>query len=259
MRKTYFLLLIITLLPFRFLMAQEILPNITVKNYNGKIIISWKNGYPLEVKNISIQRSFDSSKNFTTIGSVLNPQNLENGFVDEKPPYNKMYYRVFISFDAGAYVFSESVRPVKDMPFPSPIIATDGTNMPVDVTKEPVTATNTVSNPDFLHNDPRSGRPNNHSENIKTEPITYPSRRIFTAKDNNVVIHLDNIETRKYTVRFFDDDNKPLFELNRIKDDYLIIEKVNFLRAGWFYFEVYDNGKLVEKNKFYIPKDGKIL
>ncbi len=81
------------------LSAQEILPAITVKNFSGKIIISWRNQYPLEIKNLNIQRSFDSLKNFSTIGSVLTPQNAENGFVDEAPPYNKMYYRLFISFE----------------------------------------------------------------------------------------------------------------------------------------------------------------
>ena len=40
--------------------------------------------------------------------------------------------------------------------------------------------------------------------------------------------------------------------------EYLIIEKVNFIRSGWYRFELYDNGKIVEKNKFFIPKDGKI-
>jgi hypothetical protein len=264
MHKIFYLLLLGITIPAGKIIAQEILPGITVKNYNGKIIVSWKNEYPLEVKTINIQRSFDSGRNFTTIGSVINPQSMENGFVDEKPPYNKMYYRVFISFDAGAYIFSESVRPVKELPFPSPIIATDGSKIPANNTNPFSGVEVTVDKPGVPHdnrsnpNDPKiSGRPNNHPEN--REMITYPSRRIYTGKDNNVVIHLPNIEVRKYLVKFFDDDNKPLFELSKIKDDYLIIEKVNFLRSGWFYFEVYENGKLIEKNKFYIPKDTRIF
>jgi hypothetical protein len=71
------------------------------------------------------------------------------------------------------------------------------------------------------------------------------------------VISLPDITTKKYAVKFFDEKEKFLFELKNITDDYLIIEKVNFLRAGWFQFNLYENGKLLEKNKFFIPKDGK--
>ncbi|MBS1497513.1 MAG: hypothetical protein JSS85_11630, partial [Bacteroidetes bacterium] len=51
--------------------AQEILPNITVKNISGKIIVSWQSLYNQPTATINIQRSYDSLKNFTTIGSVL--------------------------------------------------------------------------------------------------------------------------------------------------------------------------------------------
>jgi hypothetical protein len=52
-------------------------------------------------------------------------------------------------------------------------------------------------------------------------------------------------------------ENK-LFELTNLKEEYLIIEKVNFIRSGWYRFELFESGQLVEKNKFFIPKDGKI-
>src|SRR5436190_22710839 len=108
MRKNLYFLLLGMILPAGYLFAQEILPAITVKNLKGKVIISWENEYPIKVKTINVQRSYDSTKNFTTIGSVPNPQKVENGFVDAKPPYNKMFYRVFIFFDGGEYIFSES-------------------------------------------------------------------------------------------------------------------------------------------------------
>ena len=259
MHKIFYLIFLCATLSAGKAVAQEILPGITVKNFNGKIIVSWRNEYPLEVKTINIQRSFDSAKNFSTIGSVLNPQNIENGFVDETPPYNKMYYRVFVSFDAGAYVFSESVRPVKESLPPLPLITIE--------TKQPsndasfITPVRPTEKPGAVHNDKalKNGQfKNEHSEITSKEiPVTYPSRRIYTARDNNVVVSLPNADTKKYSVKFFDEETRPLFELNKLKDDYLIIEKVNFLRSGWFYFEVYENNKLIEKNKFYIPKDGK--
>src|SRR5436190_14286470 len=96
--------------------AQKILPSITVKNFGGKIVVSWQNAFTTPVSNILIQRSYDSLKNYSTIGTVLNPQNKENGYTDVNPPYTKMYYRVSIVFEGGAYMISLPERPVKDIP-----------------------------------------------------------------------------------------------------------------------------------------------
>lgn len=279
MRKFFYLLFLGITISHGPLFAQEILPGITVKNYNGKIIVSWRNQYPLEVKTINIQRSFDSTKNFTTIGSVLNPQNIENGFVDEAPPYNKMYYRLFISFDAGTYIFSDPARPVKELSQPSPMITQDVTIVPLkaeEVSKEPVKE---LKKEAIVNNDApiekkvkepvtKNGKKDKKTVQpkiAKTDPVetdenavSYPSKRIYAARDNNIIINLPHFESRKYVVKFFTEDDKPIFELNRIKEEYLIVEKMNFLRAGWFHFEIYENGKLIERNKFFIPKDGRL-
>ena len=248
------------------LTAQETLPGITVKNLNGQIIVSWVNNYKVPVTTINIQRSYDSLKNYTTIGSVLNPQNAENGYADSKPPYNKMYYRVFVSFDGGSYVFSKVARPVKDIPQATASDTNSNsaiTNVPAPDTSFPFliggrdkAAVQTINDP--KNKDPRNILPKTSFPTISnTEVITYPSRRIFTAKDNNVIIYLPEAETKKYSVKFFEDNDAPLFELNKLHENYLIVEKVNFVHAGWFHFEIYENGKLIEKNKFFIAKDGK--
>ena len=46
-----------------------------------------------------------------------------------------------------------------------------------------------------------------------------------------------------------------LFELTKVNEEYLILEKVNFVHSGWFHFEVFENGKLIERNKFLVSKD----
>lgn len=223
--------------------AQETLPDLTVKNFNGKIIVSWQNAYTKPVSNILIQRSYDSLKNYTTIGSVLNPQNKENGYADANPPYNKMYYRVSVSFEGGSYVITKPVRPVKEIP----VEIVDSTSQQANQPKY----------------DPRypwqiNSYPDSISAPIpKKDEITYPSQRIFTGRDNNLVIHLPDAAIKKYTAKFFDDADNFLFEVTRLNDEYLIIEKVNFGHAGWFRFEIYEGGKLIEKNKFLILKDGK--
>jgi hypothetical protein len=214
---------------------QKPLPVIMVKNINNKIIVSWVNDYTKPITTLNIQRSYDSLKNYKTAGSVLSPQSRENGYADVNAPYNKMYYRIFVAFEGGTYAYSNIMRPIKD--------TTKYNNDTND--KYPWMR---LSNRDSGFIEP-PGKPT----------ITYPSSFIFTAKDNNIIIHLSETATRKYSVKFYDETEKFLFEIKRVKEDYLIIEKVNFVHTGWFSFEIYEDGELLEKNKFQITKDIKKL
>lgn len=217
--------------------AQDSLPRITVKNYGGKIVVSWKNPYRTPVTNIFIQRSFDSLKNFTSIGTVLNPQSKENGYSDPNPPYSKMYYRVSVSFEDGSYIISQVRRPVKDS---NSLAATESARDE----RFPWMA---VPVPDSIQTEK------------KTDEITYPSQHIFTGRDNNVVIQLKDARQKKYIVRFYDESNEFLFELNKLTEEFLILEKVNFSHSGWFFFELFEDGVLKEKNKFQLIRDVKGL
>lgn len=239
--------------------AQSTLPDITVKNINGKIIVSWLNDYQMTVTNILIQRSYDSLKGYSTIGSVLNPMNKENGYADANPPYNKMYYRVSVTFEGGKYVISKPVRPVKELP---PVTETEKEDIlnfryPWQVRPLIDSSGNTINLPvkDSIHKAPPLVTPPNLPP-VKREP-TYPSQRIFTARDNNIIIYLPDAPQKKYSVKFYNDANVFLFELNKLQEEYLIIDKVNFVRTGWFFFELFEGDKLIEKNKFQIEKDNK--
>jgi hypothetical protein len=241
--------------------AQETLPNITVVQSGNKVIVSWKNDYPLPVATLNIQRSYDSVKNFTTIGSVLNPQNRENGYADANPPYSNMYYRVFLAFEGGSYVITGSVRPTKDrlyrsfstrVRYPWQLDPTIEVNNPIVPKPEPGINLPTIPNPNLILPTPNPKLPPAKPE------ITFPSKWIYTAKDNNIILHLPQAAAKKYSVIFYNELDKKVFELNNLKEEYLIIEKVNFVRSGWYRFELFDNGMLVEKNKILVPKDGKI-
>lgn len=268
MKKSTLLFLGFFLLANSYLFAQEVLPGITVKNMNGKIIVSWLNDYAKPVTNILIQRSFDSLKNFKTIGSVLNPLNKENGYPDVNPPYNKMYYRLSISFEGGTYVIGPSVRPVKEIQVAipeEPYMTEPEPELQPEPGKQPTAPKDSVKKPATKQPEPNVRFPWQLNQSFdssviippKKDEITYPSNRVFTGRQNNVVIHLPEASVKKYMVKFFDEEERFLFELNKLHEEYLIIEKVNFKHAGWFNFEVYVNGKLIEKNKFYIGKDGK--
>ena len=219
MRKLLFLLFCFTTFFFSPSVAQKSLPHISVKNFNGRNIISWLNQYHRVAKSVYVQRSYDSLRDFSTIAVMLNPENIDNGYLDTKPPYKNNYYRIFIAFDGGAYVFSEVKKAEKT---------------------EPLTEL-TVGDSIALWALRPDTRPHNSS--------------IYIGKENNVIIELPDAEIKRYSIKFFDEGDKPVFELTKLHEPYLTLEKVNFIHAGWYYYELYEKGKLLEKNKFYLPKD----
>jgi Outer membrane receptor proteins, mostly Fe transport len=91
--------------------AQDTLPKISV-TYNGRTIISWVNPYTA-VTSINIQKSSDSSKNFKTIGSVSDPGKERNSFTDTAPISLNMFYRLFISFNGGSYIYTHAYPSIK--------------------------------------------------------------------------------------------------------------------------------------------------
>lgn len=82
-----------------------------------------------------------------------------------------------------------------------------------------------------------------------------PSIYVFTDKEGNISIRLPEAPAHKYSIHFFDEKNNPVFNLGAVKESPLTLDKSNFLQSGWYKFELYEDGKLKEKNKFFIPKD----
>ena len=242
-----FLIVCFLFLLFTKINAQQVtLPLLNIKSIGTKVIVSWKQDYKKVIATLNIQRSFDSLKNFKTIGEVLSPQSIENGYIDANAPYNKMYYRVFVAFEGGSYEYSNTYRAKKDT-------ATRKSN-DTDLTNQfPITAANNQI--PWLRAKPKD---NIQILEEKTK-ITYPSQRIYTLKDNNIIISLPDTKTSKYSIKFYDELDKFLFEIKKVKEDNFIIEKVNFGHSGWFKFEIYENGELIESNKFQILKPQKGL
>jgi hypothetical protein len=216
MHKLVFILFFFLILQ-KISFAQDTLPKVSVTQRSNKVLISWTNPFA-SVTTINIQRSHDSLKNFTTIGSVLNVTAKSNGFVDAKEFIPAQYYRLFISFEGGSYIFTQSHRPG------------------IDTLK---------AIPEALES----------QQPVKTWFV--PSKLVYTGKDNNVIIALPDAEKKKYSIKFFEEDGSPIFELKKIPESWLTLDKVNFSHAGLFNFEIYSDDVLMEKHKIYIPKDGK--
>ena len=324
--------------------AQETLPGFSASlKYNGKVLISWRNGYP-SINQISIQRSSDSLRNFTTLITVPDPRIPENGFVDGKAHGSKMFYRIFILFPDSKYMFTKSRRAIPEAPeqpvataksVPVDKIKTDHPTQnqiaaPTEQLKTQVAVTTPKVEDQYLVlpkidnsriyymmentgmkkpsiNSPGKIKPptievqktlivrrrdsiimqlagtqvrrfsdsllkqtkdtllfvnadtlqiNPYIEIYKEPKEVYKiSTYVFTSKDGNVTIALADFSHKKYFVAFYETDDTPILEVKEIHDAMLIIDKTNFGHTGWFKFELYEDGKLKEKNKLLIPRE----
>lgn len=212
--------------------AQDTLLNFSLKNIgNGRIVIGWVNNYT-NIKQITIQRSFDSLAGFKSLLSVTDPTTPQNGYVDTKATTDHMYYRLYIMLDKGIFLFSDSKQPVPDSlnkaTFPNSIGKLSEIEKVVDPT-------------------------------VKDKPYQdgfMPSLLVYTHRDGYVRISLPLDEKpKKYSIKFYEEAGPLLFELKELKEKNFKIDKTNFYHAGWFRFELFEDGKLLEKNKFYLEKD----
>jgi hypothetical protein len=224
MKRIYFILFVLfTSTAY----SQDTLPKFGVKNVGkNRYIVGWVNTYGL-VKQISIQRSFDSLKNFTTILSVADPNARENGFADTKAPNDHMFYRLFVVLDKGQFFFTESKKAVLDTAKLTQITV-------IEKIKD---TTGTIKTP------------------VPKKPEFVPSFYVYTNHDGYVFINLPDADKKKYHIKFFEEDDSFLFEIKTIRETALTLDKTNFIHAGWFKFELYNEEKLVEKNKFYLAKE----
>lgn len=244
--------------------AQDTLPRLSVKSIINQIIISWKNNYGAKVSVINIQRSKDSLKNFITIGSVLNPLNKENGYVDHKVNTAPMFYRVFVAFEGGTYLFSAAHRPFIDTFYTvRNVRSTETSIVAKEEIQNSVAPESNVNLPSVILKEPVvQDSFDNFLPKVKIPKIVVPigfvpSKYIFTNKENNLILHLPDAEILKYSLKFFDDKKLQILEIKKITEPYLLLEKVNFLHTGWFYYELFEDGIFLEKYKFYIGREGK--
>jgi hypothetical protein len=82
-----------------------------------------------------------------------------------------------------------------------------------------------------------------------------PSVHVYTTPQGQVVMVLPPEKTNQFTLKFYKDDGTPLFTMNKVRDSHVTIDKTNFIRSGWFRFELYENNAMKEKNRFFIPRE----
>ncbi len=339
--------------------AQDTLPSFSaVRKPGNKVLVSWTNPYGTRIRQLSIQRSRDSLRQFKSIISLPDPTVLLNGYVDTKSPDTLQFYRIYILLDSGRYVFSPAKKPVKYVP-PPPVAKAEKPKTPPPgykpprpvLTDEELKAEAAKKNPTSqpAQNKPEPGARKeqvqeklnqSQQEKEKTTPPatgnkvpetappvlppvenkpapalpppalpekTYQVKRgdtlkspilesalkrfrdsitlktkdtlvsvvndtliirpfvakevfktskyVFTDKSGLLHIELPDATRKAYKVRFYEENKTFLFEVKNIRDQVLLLDKANFGHAGWFLFELYEDGDLKEKNRFFIGRD----
>lgn len=246
--------------------AQKGLPSFNVSDAgNGKVRIEWVNQFNDGCIQLNIQMSYDGLNYFRTIFSTLSPELPRNGFVYNAPNANTLYYRIFYVLTGGSYYFTEAKQITSGFDETGDIINNEDSAFLITVRNSDSVIATLSRNQFLLFRDSITNFTKdslfllNEQEvllkKFNIEDLWIPSIYIYTDNSGDVKVNLPEAKQKKYFIEIFDEDHKKLFSFHKISDTELIIEKVNFVHAGWYYFELYEQDKLVEKNKFYLARD----
>ena len=272
--------------------SQDILPHFSARQLSPeRVQISWKNPYK-GCNQLAIQRSYDSLRFFKTIFSPQSPELPQNGFIDNTPaPGVKVFYRIFYVLADGNYFFTKSQQPVISIEKKEAKTEHDKSVIkqevePVEMPDEPEIDTVVVKpihwvsifkkSKDSLINkiDIDFFKKYRDSVRIKTKdtivtvgideymikpfvpkPVWKPSKYLYTNTDGYIILKVPELMNHKYRIVFTEEKGEEIFTLKNVTDEYLMIDKSNFPHAGWFFYIMYEDGKIFEKNKFFVERD----
>jgi len=267
MKNVFFFLLSIFVFG-NILHAQQGRLNVAVsKLTDTKVKIEWTNPYGDSIVQLNVQKSWDSVRNFRTVFVPLSPELPQNGYVDETNGYNMQYYRVFYVLGNGTFFFTKAKKVASGSDFTNEIPEDQkvDTNLIVTVHDDDtvIAQLNYKQYKRFKDSIINFTKDTLYSLTDADVLLRYysnnvgwiPSTRVFTNTDGYVQIFLADALQKNYRIRFFDEHHKPLFNIQHVDQVQLILDKTNFMRSGWFYFELFEDNKVKERNKFYIPKD----
>lgn len=223
--------------------CQPILPNIISITQHGMNLLSWTNQYD-GIKSISVQRSSDSSYNYTTIGYVKGLKKGPQDFIDAHPALGNNWYRLYIIFASDLTWYSNRFKLHVDsarllaVRGPSPsndsLQKIAGTLRITDTNAAVVAATKPVISLGASDANGPDAYAYIRSQYVFTNPFT-----------GHINVEIKDAKQFKYSLQFFDAKNARVLEVARISEPAVIIDKRNFQHKGLYRFElVRDKEKL---------------
>jgi len=267
--KRVFVLLLIALCSFLKLSAQqmkEALPEFAVQVVGkDKIRISWVNPYGEDCIQINVQRSYDSLRSYKTVFSTPSPELPENGFIDNYYDGVKVYYRIFYMLSSNAYFFTKTKRAglgFIDESLASQLNDADTvTIMTADTILARFPYSHFLKFKDSIYINTKDSLLSVGNNTILLKPYIYngawrASAYLFTDRAGIINLKLPMAKEKRYSLHVYEGDTRSqIFFIRRITETELMIDKTNFLHAGWFTFELYEDDKLKERNKLYVQKE----
>ena len=270
-RNLLLFFLLICCMPFAKAYAQPELPDMVGISQKGLNILSWTCQYD-GIKSIAVQRSADSIFNYVTIGYVKNLKKGQQAFIDGHPNPGKNWYRLLISFSSDLTWYSNRMKlhvDSADLMKQRVVLSNDSlqkmasrvhfndTNIVMNGngknTGNSITnvTTTTVANAMAGATGTTTGTT---AKPVPAKPVltlTIPeatgvdaysyikSEYVFTNPfTGHVNVELKDSKDHNYTLVFYDQKDKRVLDIPRIKDPAVIIDKRNFQKKGMYSFEL---------------------
>ncbi len=270
--------------------AQQMLPDFEVVNRgSNRVVISWVNRFG-DLAQLNVQRSYDGKK-FTTVYTAPSPELPQNGYTELARPGVAAMYRIFYVMPGGAYYFTKAKYP--DYAPEDNGKATDDRRDQVDESQI-TDMQKAIRNPDgeaydslidrnyFIINSDTLLTTLNGKQLLQfrdsilnyTRDTLYQlnedsfslfvfvppfeqstSKYVYTNQDGYIVIDLPMADKKRYDLTILEEDERKILAIEAIKKKYFVLDKSNFYHSGWYKFELKENGRVLERNRVFLPKD----
>lgn len=208
--------------------GQSTLPEFDIEQKEGSYILNWTNPYTKNVKKVEIERRLEKENTFEKIGEIKNLSSENQTFIDAHPHLGENQYRIRVTFTSNTHWIS-NVRSLE----------MDSLNLRKQQNLE-----STESIQEKLNN--ANGNIATAKEIIENK---YPSSKlIFTNPfTGHVNIEINNAMQQRYSVKFYDLNDKEVLSIDRVREDISILDKRNFQKLGVYKFILFRNNDKIEE------------
>jgi hypothetical protein len=216
------------------------LPMFKVTNpLTGNIIISWVNKYP-SIKQITIQRSTDSTKNFKSIATMPDATIPQNGYSDNKILSKvKYFYRLYIVIDNKNFFNTKSKAAVIDTTWKVKL---------AELRRRRFLEDSLETELKLLAKQEIEAMEAEAKKNKPAKPVKFIPQFVFNNKGGDILLKLKEASTTNlYSAKFYK-GAQLILELKDLDEPQIIVDKVNFPQKGCYRYEIIKDDKILENH-----------
>lgn len=234
MHRTHLILFIIQFIVLTSYAQQRTqLPNVAIAQNKNTVELKWYCQYE-GVHAISIERSLDSGENYQRIGEPNTINKGEQLFSDTHPVCGSNWYRVQLEFNSGllwnsqvAKIYMDSNQYYFNRNNKNKLLEQD--SLLAQKNKKSLLVANDTN-----------------IDNIDAYSY-FKSLYINTLPTNgNILVTINDGDIHNYSIKFLDQNEQFLFQVDGIKEKSYSIDKRNFPHKGVYKFQLYKNKEVLE-------------